>query len=486
MAEFDLIIAGGTVVTASDRTACDIAIKDGRVARLGTDLGGAARVIDASGKLVLPGGIDSHCHIAQAGSVGIETADDFRSGSISAACGGTTTIIPFAAQYKGQSLRQVVEDYHARAAGQAVIDYAFHLIISDPSPTVMGQELPALIRDGCTSFKVYMTYDSLKLDDRQMLEVLACARREGAMVMIHAENHDVIAWLTERLLAAGHEAPKHHAVAHAAPAEREATHRAITLAEIVDVPVLIVHVSGAEAIEQIRWAQGRGLRVYGETCPQYLFLTAADMDRPGFEGAKYVCSPPPRDAANQELVWNGITSGVLSVFSSDHAGYRFDSPSGKKASGENAPFHAIPNGVPGLEIRLPLLFSEGVGKGRISLERFVAITAANAARIYGLYPRKGTIAVGSDADIAIWHPDLEVTITADMLHDNMDYTPYEGRKVRGYPITTLSRGEVVWDSGQAMGEPGRGRFLRCDLPEPARPQGKYVAGFDPESGDFDS
>ncbi len=484
MAEFDLIIAGGTVVTASDRTACDIAVKDGKVVRLGVDLEGAARVIDASGKLVLPGGIDSHCHIAQAGSAGVETADDFRSGSISAACGGTTTIIPFAAQYKGQSLRQVVEDYHARAAGKAVIDYAFHLIISDPSPQVMGQELPALIRDGCTSFKVYMTYDSLKLDDRQMLEVLACARREGAMVMIHAENHDVIAWLTERLLAAGHVAPKYHAVAHAAPAEREATHRAITLAEIVDVPVLIVHVSGAEAIEQVRMAQGRGLRVYGETCPQYLFLTANDMDRPGFEGAKYVCSPPPRDAANQESVWNGITSGVLSVFSSDHAAYRYDSAQGKKAGGDNAPFQAIPNGVPGLEIRLPLLYSEGVGKGRITLEQFVAITAANAARIYGLYPRKGTIAVGSDADIVIWDADLEVTIAADMLHDNMDYTPYEGRRLKGYPVTTLSRGEVVWDGEKPTGTPGHGQFLRCDLPEPARPQGAFVAGFDPQSGEF--
>ena len=488
MAEFDLIIAGGTVVTASDRTACDVAVKDGKVVQLGIGLEGAARTIDARGKLVLPGGVDSHCHIAQAGSVGVETADDFRSGSISAACGGTTTIIPFAAQYKGQSLRRVVEDYHARAAGEAVIDYAFHLIISDPAPKVMGQELPALIRDGCTSFKVYMTYDSLKLDDRQMLEVLACARREGAMVMIHAENHDVIAWLTERLLAAGHSAPKYHAVAHAAPAEREATHRAITLAEIVDVPVLIVHVSGAEAIEQIRWAQSRGLRVYGETCPQYLFLTADDLDRPGFEGAKYVCSPPPRDAANQEFVWNGITSGVLSVFSSDHAGYRFNSPrgkmAGKKARGGNAPFHAIPNGVPGLEIRLPLLFSEGVGKGRITLEQFVAITATNAARIYGLYPRKGTIAVGSDADIVIWDADREVTISAAMLHDNMDYTPYEGRRVKGYPITTLSRGEVVWDGEKALGTPGHGQFLRCDLPEPARPQGSFVAGFDPESGEF--
>ena len=485
MTEFDLIIAGGTVVTASDRTACDVAVKDGKVVQLGVGLEGAVRTIDARGKLVLPGGIDSHCHIAQAGSVGVETADDFRSGSISAACGGTTTIIPFAAQYKGQSLRKVVEDYHARANGEAVIDYAFHLIISDPSPKVMGQELPALIRDGCTSFKVYMTYDALKLDDRQMLEVLACARREGAMTMIHAENNDVIVWLTERLLAAGHEAPHYHAVAHAAPAEREATHRAITLAEILDVPVLIVHVSGAEAIEQIRWAQGKGLRVFGETCPQYLFLTADDMNRPGFEGAKYVCSPPPRDAANQEFVWNGIASGVLSVFSSDHAAYVYNSSTGKKAKGENTAFNAIPNGVPGLEIRLPLLFSEGVGKGRISLEQFVAITAANAAKIYGLYPRKGTIAVGSDADIAIWDPELEVTISIDMLHDNMDYTPYEGRKIKGYPITTLSRGEVVWDGEKPTGTPGNGQFLRCDLPEPAKPQGKFVAGFNPESGEFD-
>ena len=484
MNEFDLVIKGGTVATASDVVVCDVGIKDGKVLRLADELADAAETIDATGKLVLPGGIDSHCHIAQKGSLGVETADDFRSGSISAACGGTTTIIPFAAQYKGQSLRQVVEAYHARAEGQAVVDYAFHLIISDPSDQVMGQELPALIRDGCTSFKVYMTYDALKLDDAQMLNVLATARREGAMVMIHAENHDVIAWLTERLLAAGHAAPKYHAVAHAAPAEREATHRAITLAEIVDVPVLIVHVSGAEAIEQLRWAQARGLRVYGETCPQYLFLTAGDLDRPGFEGAKYICSPPPRDAANQEFVWRGIAGGVLSVFSSDHAAYRFDSAQGKKVRGDDAPFETIPNGVPGLEIRLPMLFSEGVGRGRISLERFVAITATNPARIYGLYPRKGTIAVGSDADIAIWDPDLEVTISAAMLHDNMDYTPYEGRRIKGYPVTTMSRGAVVWDGAAPRGAPGRGRFLRCDLPEPAKPRGEFVAGFDWEGGGF--
>ena len=484
MSEFDLVIKGGTVATAADISRCDIGVRDGRVVELAAELAGGAETIDATGKLVLPGGVDSHCHIAQSGSLGIETADDFRSGSISAACGGTTTIIPFAAQYKGQSLREVVAAYHKRAEGDAVIDYAFHLIISDPTDQVIGQELPALIKDGYTSFKVYMTYDSLKLDDRQMLEVLATARREGAMVMIHAENHDVIAWLTERLLATGHTAPKYHAVAHAAPAEREATHRAVTLAEIVDVPVLIVHVSARAAIDQIREAQSRGLRVYGETCPQYLFLTADDLDQPGFEGAKYVCSPPPRDAANQEFVWNGITSGVLSVFSSDHAAYLYDSVDGKKVKGEDGHFKTIPNGVPGIELRMPMLFSEGVGKGRITLEKFVAITATNPARIYGLYPRKGTIAVGADADIVIWDPDLEVTVTHDMLHDAMDYTPYEGRRIKGWPVTTLSRGEVVWDGKEPRGRPGRGAFLPCDLPEPAKPLGRFVAGFDAVAGRF--
>ena len=484
MAELNLVIRGGTVVTAAGTSRCDVGVRDGRIVTLADSLTGGSEVIDATGKLVLPGGIDSHCHIAQTGSLGVESADDFRSGSISAACGGTTTIMPFAAQAKGQSLRAAVDAYHARAEGEVVIDYAFHLIISDPTPRVLGQELPALIREGCTSFKVYMTYDALKLDDTQMLDVLATARREGAMVMVHAENHDVIAWLSRKLVDAGHTAPKYHGVAHAPPAEREATHRAITLAEIVDVPLLIVHVSGREAIDEIARARHRGLRIYGETCPQYLFLTAADMDRPGFEGAKYVCSPPPRDAANQEFVWRGIVNGTLGVFSSDHAPYRFDDAEGKKLHGEAAPFKSIPNGVPGLEIRLPMLFSEGVLKGRITLEQFVEVTATRAARIYGLHPRKGTIAVGADADIAIWDAEREVTISADMLHDNMDYTPYEGRRVTGWPVVTLSRGEVVWNGSEPMGEPGRGRFLECDLPDAAKPRGVFVSGFDPASGEF--
>jgi len=459
MAPYDLVIRGGTVATASDIGPCDVGIRDGRIVALADQLDRGADEIDARGHLVMPGGIDSHCHIEQRSSFGVMSADDFYSSTVSAACGGTTTVIPFAAQYKGESLRTVVENYHALAAPKAVIDYAFHLIISDPTPQVLGQELPALIEDGYTSFKIYLTYQSLKLDDHQVLDVLELAGREKAMVMIHAESHDIIVWLTQRLIDAGKTAPKYHAEAHHMVAEREATHRAISLAEVADVPILLVHVSGREAIEQIRWAQQRGMRIHAETCPQYLFLTAGDLDQPGFEGAKCMCSPPPRDAANQEFVWRGLADGTFDVLSSDHAPYRYDDPEGKKRGGPGTPFNKVPNGVPGLEVRLPLLFSEGVGKGRFDIHRFVALTATNHAKMYGLYPRKGSIAVGCDADIAIWDPKREVTIEQGMLHDAMDYTPYEGRKVTGWPVTTLSRGEVVWHGGKVTAERGRGQFL---------------------------
>ena len=338
MADYDLVVRNGTLATASDVFRADIGVIDGRIATLGAKLGAGRREINAEGRIVTPGGVDSHCHIEQRSSMGVMTADDFFTATRSAACGGTTTVIPFAAQYRGMSLRQVVKDYHACAEPKAAVDYAFHLIISDPSEQVTGQELPALIKDGYTSFKIYTTYDALKLDDRQILDVLSVARRERALVMVHAENHDVISWLADKMLAAGHSSPRFHAMAHAPIAEREATSRAISLAEIVDVPILIVHVSAREAMEQIRQAKARGLKVYGETCPQYLFLTADDLDRPGFEGAKYMCSPPPRDKANQEVIWQGLATGVFDVFSSDHAGYRYDDPEGKMKHGRNAPF----------------------------------------------------------------------------------------------------------------------------------------------------
>ena len=478
MNRFDLVIRGGTVATAADTFRADVGIRDGRIAALAQDLDGADDEIDASGKLVLPGGIDSHCHIEQMSAAGVLCADDFYSGSVSAAFGGTTTIIPFAAQHRGQSLREVVGAYHDCAGPKAVVDYAFHLIISDPTAQIVGQELPALIEDGYTSFKVYMTYDLLKLDDYQMLDVLSLARREGAMTMVHAENHDMIRWLTDRLLEGGYRAPKYHAVSHARVAESEATSRAIDLARLVDVPMLIVHVSGAEAADAIRRAQDLGLRIYGETCPQYLFLTADDFDRDGMEGAKFCCSPPPRDAANQEHVWRGLANGTFQVFSSDHAPYRFDE-SGKLAGGPDASFKQIANGVPGLELRLPLLFSEGVGRGRIDLNRFVALASTNAARLYGLYPRKGTVGIGSDADLAIWDPEREVTVTWDDLHDNVGYTPYEGRRIKGWPVTVLSRGRRVVEGGELRVERGSGEFLRCERPQAARPLGRRVPEMNP-------
>lgn len=471
MADYDLVIRNGTVVTAADVTRCDIGVRDGCITALAERLEGGRETIDAAGLYVLPGGVDAHCHLDQPTGDGSRMADNFESGTRSAACGGTTTIIPFAAQMKGQGLRAAVEDYHRRANGLASVDYAFHMIVTDPTPAVLREELPALINEGYTSFKIYMTYDDLKLDDRQILETLALARREGAMTMIHAENSDCIAWLTETLERAGHTAPRHHADSRPPVVEREATHRALSLAELVDVPVLIVHVSGREASEQIRWAQGRGLRIYAETCPQYLFLTAEDLGLDGFEGARCICSPPPRDEASQEAVWDGLENGVFQVFSSDHAPFRYDDPQGKKLRGEDAAFKYVPNGVPGLETRLPLLFSAGVMGGRIHITRFVALTATNPARIYGLYPRKGTIAVGADADLALWDPQREVTIRNELLHHDVDYTPYEGMKVQGWPVMTLSRGEAVWRDGEFLGTPGRGQFLPCGRPEPARPRG---------------
>src|SRR6516225_9503180 len=441
MSDFDLVIRNGTVATAADTTDCDIGIKDGVVAILGKNLGPGAREIDASGRLVLPGGIDSHCHIEQRSSAGVVCADDFYSATVSAAFGGTTTVIPFAAQHRGQSLRQVVEEYHAAAAPKAIVDYAFHLIVSDPSEQILGQELPALIRDGYTSFKVYMTYDLLALDDRQMLDILSVARREGALVMVHAES--------------------------------QATNRAVALSQLLDVPILLVHVSAGEAIEVIRNAQTKGLKIYGETCPQYLFLTADDIANPGLEGAKFCCSPPPRDRAAQQAVWTGLRNGTFQVFSSDHAPYRFDA-SGKLPKGDKTTFKDIANGVPGIELRQPLLFSEGVGQGRLDLNAFVALTATNHAKLYGLYPKKGTIAVGSDADIAIWDPERETEITAGILHDNVGYTPYEGRRLRGWPVTVLSRGRVVVEDGKLAAQRGSGKFLPCALSEAAKPSGVPV------------
>jgi dihydropyrimidinase len=368
------------------------------------------------------------------------------------------------------SLQAAVDDYHYRANGKAVIDYAFHLIVSDPTEALLKTDLPRLIGEGYTSFKIYMTYDDMKLNDKQIVQLLSIARKHGALAMIHAENADLIGWLTDTLLEEGKVEPRYHSSSRPMLVEREATHRAISMAELADVPILIVHVSGREAVEQIHWAHGRGMRIYAETCPQYIVLTQDDLARPGFEGAKCICSPPPRDWENQAVIWDGLANGQFHIFSSDHAPFRYKSETGKMLKGDTTPFNWIPNGLPGIETRLPILFSEGVKKGRISLNRFVELVATNPAKMYGLHPRKGTIAVGSDADLVIFDPNIRRTIRSTKLHHNVDYTPYEGMVVDGWPVTVLSRGRVVIENEKLFGVAGQGEFLPCSKPDMARPK----------------
>jgi dihydropyrimidinase len=459
--DLDLVIRGGTVVTASDVGRSDVGVRQGRIVALAEDLPPAASEIDATGRLVLPGGIDSHVHFAQPMGPDVVMADGFETGTRSAVAGGNTTVLSFALQPRGQSLRQSVEDYHRKAEGQSYVDYGFHLIVTDPTPAVLGQELPALVSAGYPSFKVFMTYDDLMLTDRQLLEVFTVAREQGALVMVHAEGYDQIKFMTDRLERRGDTHSYYHAASRPELVEREATHRAISHAELIGVPIIIVHVSGSEAMEQIQWARGRGLKVYAETCPQYLVLTADDLKGLNMDmsGAKYVCSPPPRDRASQEAIWRGLQAGVFQTFSSDHCPFRFDDEAGKSHPKARTSFRWVPNGIPGVAARLPILFSEGVKKGRISLQEFVALTATNHAKMYGLYPRKGSIMVGADADIAIWDADRKLTLTQDLMQHGSDYTPYEGFEVTGWPVKTLVRGVVVADEGRIVGRPGFGQFL---------------------------
>jgi dihydropyrimidinase len=458
---FDLVIRGGTVVTADGPAAVDIGIRDGVIAALGRDLPAGHSEIDASGMIVLPGGIDSHCHMDQQPWEGRSSADDFRTGTLSAMCGGTTTVIPFAMQMRGQSLKAIVEDYHERARPKAHIDYSFHLVVGDPTPEVLTQELPRLIAEGCSSIKIYLTYDGLKLDDYEVLQVLDVARREGAMVMVHAENDGCIRWLTERLLAERKTQIKYHVTSHPDIGDREATYRAISLSELAEAPVLIAHVAAGAAVDEIRRAKARGVPIYAETCPQYLFLSSDDLDTVDMSGAKCVCTPPPKHKDNQAHIWRGVLDGTLDCFTSDHSPINYTD---KIAGGPDTPFTKIPLGVPGIETRLPLLFSAAVSAGRMSLAQFAEVTSTRAAKLFGMYPKKGVIAVGSDADLAIWDPQKRVTITNSILHHATDYTPYEGMEVTGWPVTTISRGEVVWANGTVSSNAGRGRFIACDRP----------------------
>jgi dihydropyrimidinase len=477
MQNLDVVVRGGTVVTATDSFRADVGVRGGRIVALGEDLPRGAQDIDASGRLVLPGGVDSHCHLEQLSGMGIWNADDFYTGTVSAAFGGTTTVIPFAAQHRGQSMRDVVADYRERAQ-KAVIDHAFHMIVSDPTEAVLADELPALIRDGYSSLKLFMTYPLLRLDDGQMLDLLVLARREGAMVSVHAENDAMLAWMARRLLERGYTAPKYHAISHPRAAEAEAVGRLIAMASLVDQPIVVFHVTTEGSMAAIRDAQTRGQKVFAETCPQYLLLTASHLDKPGLEGAMWMFSPPARDDADQAAIWRGVQNGTFQMVTSDHAPYRFDE-TGKLAAGAEPHFKQIANGIPGIELRLPLLFSEGVGQGRIDLHRFVELCCTNPAKIYGLHPRKGTIAVGADADLAIWDAGREVAITDQTTYDAVDYSPYAGMTVTGWPTTVISRGEVIVDQGELMAERGRGYFLPRAAGAAARPTGALAPEIDP-------
>lgn len=473
---YDIVIRGGTVATASDSFEADVGIAGETIAALGRDLAPGRRQIDARGKLVLPGGVDSHCHIEQLSAAGIMNSDTWQSATASAAFGGTTTVIAFAAQHVGMRLDQVVADYAALARKGAIVDYSFHMIVADPTEVTLKEHLPALIRQGHASVKVFMTYDRLRVDDEQLLDVLVTAREGGALVCVHAENHGMIAWMGRRLVERGYVAPKFHAVSHPRVSEAEAMNRLIAMAALVDQPIMIFHVSTAEGAATIRRARGEGLKVFAETCPQYLFLTAADLDRPGAEGAKWMCSPPARSAADQEALWRALALGDLQTVSSDHAPYAFDE-TGKLKAGPNPSFKQIANGLPGLEARLPLLFDAMVSKGRMGVERFVELTATAPAKIYNL-PRKGSIAVGADADIAIWDPQRAVTLSDERVHDRTRYTPYAGRTVQGWPVAVLRRGAPIVEDGRLTAEAGSGRFLPRSGGPAARPSGLLQAEMD--------
>jgi dihydropyrimidinase len=453
------LIKNGTVVTAVDQYKGDVLVEGETITAVATSLANfshiqADTVIDATGKYVLPGGIDVHTHLDMPFG-GATSADDFESGTIAAACGGTTSIVDFAIQYKGQTLHHAWETWMKKAEGKAVIDYGFHMIMTDFNDQV-EQEMDALVRQGVTSFKLFMAYRGIfMLDDASIFKALLRTGQNGGTICMHAENGDVIDVLVQRALAKGHTAPKYHALTRPARAEAEATHRAIALAEIADVPIYIVHLSAAEALEMVTEARDRGLQAYAETCPQYLFLSYDNYEEPDFGGSKYVMSPPLRDRAKQDELWRGLAFNDLQCISTDHCPFCMK----EKRLGEND-FSKIPNGAPGVETRMSLVYDGGVRPGRISLNRFVELTSTSPAKIFGLFPKKGTIAPGSDADIVVFDPNRTITLSAKTLHMKVDYNPYEGRQVTGATDTVLSRGRIVVENGAPVARPGTGSFLK--------------------------
>src|SRR5438067_7665573 len=450
------LIKNGTVVTATDQYRGDVLIEDETISTIGSSLDMAAdKTIDATGKYVLPGGIDVTTHMDMPFG-GSKSSDDFETGTRAAAFGGTTSIVDFAIQYRGQTLHHAMETWAKKAEGKAVCDYGFHMIITELNDQVEG-EMDGLVRQGVTSFKLFMAYPGVfMLDDGSIFKALLRTGKNGGTICMHAENGGVIDVLVQRALAEGRTAPKYHALTRPARAEAEATHRAIALAEIADVPVYIVHLSAPEALEMVTEARDRGLSAYAETCPQYLFLSYDNYEEPDFDGAKYVISPPLRPKDAQDRLWRGLAGNDLQAISTDHCPFCMKE---QKELGTND-FSKIPNGAPGIETRMSLVYDGGVRTGKISLNRFVELTSTSPAKIFGLFPRIGTIAPGSDADIVVFDPEKKLRLGVKTLHMRVDYNPYEGREVTGVTDTVISRGKVVIDGGKFTGKAGAGAFLK--------------------------
>jgi dihydropyrimidinase len=458
---FDTIIRNGTVVHSEGTGIADIGIKDGKIAAIAQGLrAGAGVEIDADGLLVLPGGVDTHCHIEQVSGAGLLNADTFETATRSAAMGGTTTVVSFAAQHPGNRMGKVVADYAALARKGAMIDHAFHMIVSDTSDGNLAEDIPALIDAGHRSIKIFTTYDKVRQDDKSILDILEVARRRGALVCFHAENDGLIRHMTERLLAEGKTAPRYHAESHPREAEIEAIDRMCRFAEFTGARIMIFHVSTREGAQIIREARARGVRVEAETCPHYLFMTVDILEREN--PARFMCSPPQRSVDDQEALWEAIEDGTITLITSDHAPYRMDE-TGKFAHGVDAPFNRIANGMPGLETRLPLMFNAMVNERRMSVEHFVELTATAPARAFGLQ-NKGQIAPGYDADLALWDIRRAQTYGANDLHDNVGYNPFEGVEVLGMPVTVLSRGSVIVRDRRLQAVAGQGAWLPMSPP----------------------
>jgi dihydropyrimidinase len=456
--KFDTIIKNGIVLTATDTYKADVGISGETITAIAAALPmeGAGKVIDAAGCYVMPGGIDVHTHLDMPFG-GTTSSDDFETGTIAAAFGGTTTLIDFAIQFKGQTLRTAFDAWMKKAESKAAIDYAFHCIITD-LPDARVEEMGQLVRDGVTSFKLFMAYPGvLMLDDGSIFRAMSQAAKTGALICMHAENGSAIDVIVQRALAEGKKAPKYHALTRPTTAEAEATGRAIALAEMAGAPVYIVHLSCNDALEKVREARDRGLAAYAETCPQYLYLSLENFDTPGgFDGAKYVFTPPLREKWHQEKLWQGLAKDDLQMVSTDHCPFCFKE---QKELGKDD-FTKIPNGGPGIENRLSLVYSGGVHGGRFSPNRFVQIVSTAPAKLFGLYPRKGAVAVGSDADLVVFDPNKEEVISAKTHHMRVDYSMFEGIKVRGVPKVVMSRGRTLIENNLFVGRAGSGEFLR--------------------------